>query len=104
MKKITISVVVSEALHRQWQDLPPARNAELNAALVETLQRVCEPRADAGAAVIHERRLPQSGNTGWGEAWSRRWNDLEAQRFAKLERDSPDPHGNDEPPSRPAGK
>ena len=83
MKKIDLSVVVPEALFQRWECLPPSRNAEVQAALRECLERLCEAQAKETTAPSGERALPQVGHPGWGEALSRRWTDLEAQRYAQ---------------------
>ncbi|MDB5893116.1 MAG: hypothetical protein JWQ88_647 [Rhodoferax sp.] len=83
MKKIDLSVVVSEALFQRWQSLPASCNADVNAALLDCLERLCEAHARNATPHPDRRALPQMGQSDWGQAWSRRWTDFEAQRYAR---------------------
>lgn len=85
MKKITLSVLVPESLYEQFERLPSHRSAELDQALFECVRRICDMPADERRKGS-DRRLPQSDNPGWGQAWSRRWDDQKGEAFMEAEK------------------
>jgi hypothetical protein len=87
MKTIMLALEVADDLYRHWAR-HPEEEAGLRMAITECMRRYYQPPDIDRRRPGNDRRHPQTGNPDWGQAHSRRWDDLATQRAALTERKS----------------
>ena len=90
MNTITVSIVLPVELYAKWTRRVGDNHVSLNEAVVKCLLRHHQMSDTAGSSQSNvNAALPQRLNPQWGQAWSRRWDDLAARKFSDSQPGAP---------------